>query len=105
MEDYEIQREIKNHEAQARVQEAIKVIIQEINLMGNETNVEIAIKNELSMTHRTLQQGFFRSVVVPVVGQFADMKEHGWMDLRNEDSCNCAEKMKPIVEDSHFRFV
>ena len=42
---------------------------------------------------------------VKVISLFADMKEKGWCDLRNEDVCNCAEKMKPILKDSYFRFI
>ena len=105
MQDWEIQRAMKNKESKDKIKEAIKVIVSEINLMGNETNVEDAIKEEISCTHRTLQQGFFKSVIVPVISLFADMKEKGWCDLRNEDVCNCAEKMKPILKDSYFRFI
>lgn len=105
MQDWEIQREIKNEESKKKVKEAIEVIVSEINLMGNESNVEDAIREQLSKTHRTLQQGFFRSVIVPAISFYVEMKEQGWYDLRSEDACNCAEKMKPIVEDSHFRFV
>ena len=105
MQDWEIQRHIKNEESKKKVKKAIEVIISEINLMGNEKNVEDAIKDELAGTHRTLQQGFFRSVIVPAVSFYAEMKEKGWYDLRSEDACNCAEKMKSIVKDSYFRFV
>lgn len=105
MQDWEIQRHMKNEESKKKVKEAIKVIVSEINLMGNETNVEEAIKEELSCTHRTLQQGFFRSVVISVIDMFAEMKENGFYDLRSEDTVNCAAKLKPALKDSYFRFI
>jgi len=105
MQEWEIQRHLKNEESKKKVKEAVEVIVSEINLMGNETNVEEGIKEALSGTHRTLQQGFFRSVIVPAISFFVEMKEKSYYDLRSEDACNCAEKMKPIIEDSYFRFV
>lgn len=105
LERWEIDRAIRNSESKKKIKEAIKVIVSEINLMGNESNVEEAIKEEISNTHRTLQQGFFRSVVVPIINVFVEMKENGYYDLRSEDACECAAKLKPVLKDSHFRFI
>jgi len=91
--------------SQDKVKEAIQTIISELNMMGNENLVKDVIKEELSKTHRTLQQGFFRNVIASAIFQYAEFKKNGRFDLRNEDACNCAEKLEPILKDYYFRFI
>jgi len=102
---WEVKKAIKDEKTKKEVQSAVKVIIKNLNTYGDETLVGNAIKDEIANTHRTLQQGFFRNVIVPVVLQYAKQKKEGWVDLRNEDSCNCAEKLEPILKDSYFRLI
>ncbi len=103
--DPEIYIDKADKKSQDKVKEAIQIIISEMNIMGNENLVRDAIKEELSKTHRTLQQGFFRNVIAPAIFQYAEFKKNKWFDLRNEDACNCAEKLEPILKDSYFRFI
>lgn len=88
-----------------KVREAVETIIREINFMGNEKVVGAAVIEELSQTHRTLQQNFFRDVLVPVIKHYAEAKKTGFYDLRNQDSCDCAEKLEPIIDEHGFRFI
>jgi hypothetical protein len=104
-EDWKIERAIKDAEMKKEIQSAVKVIVKNLNIMGNESIVGDAIKEELGCTHRTLQQGFFRNVIVPVILWFNGQLEDGRYDLRNEDACQCAKKLKPILKDSYFRFI
>ena len=88
-----------------RVREAVETIIKEINVMGNEKVAGSAVIEELTRTHRTLQQNFFRDILVPVVKHYAENHETGCYDLRNEDSCKCAAELKPIIDEHGFRFI
>ena len=97
-----MQRDMKSKDA---IKEAMEVLIHEVNKMGNDNLVGQVVKEELANAHRTLQQGFFKDIIVPVILQFSEQKENGYFDLRNEDTCNCAEKLKPILEESYFRYI
>jgi hypothetical protein len=103
--DWQIEKLMRDKESQDKVRKAVRDIISELNFMGNEKLVGEAVKEELSCTHRTLQQGFFGDVLVPVIRQYAQFKKDGWVDLRNEDACDCATKLEPILKDSYFRFI
>jgi hypothetical protein len=92
-------------ESKQKIQDAVETIIREINFMGNEKVVGAAVVEQLQRTHRTLQQNFFRDVLVPIVKHYADCYKNGIYDLRNEDSCNCAEKLEPIIDEHGFRFI
>ena len=98
-------RQIADEESVRKVKEAVSTIIKEINVMGNEEMVGQAVVEELGRTHRTLQQNFFRDVVVPLINHYAEMNEKGWYDLRNEDTCKCAAQLKPVLDEFGFRFI
>jgi len=103
--DWKIKRMLDDKKSADKVKEAVRVIVSELNMMGNGNIVGEAVKEELSCTHRTLQQGFFKDVVVPIILWFNGQLEDGRYDLRNEDACQCAKKLKPILKDSYFRFI
>jgi len=105
MEKWEIEKMKREVASKKNIKEAIKLLTKELNIMGNENFVGDAIKEELANTHRTLQQAFFKSVIVPVILWFNGQLEDGRYDLRNEDACQCAKKLKPILKDSYFRFI
>jgi hypothetical protein len=80
-------------------------LFSELNHMGNEGNVQDALKEVLGEQHRTLQQNFFRYVVVPAILAFADKHSKGLTDLRNEASCELADKLRSIVKDAPLPFI
>jgi len=98
-------RELADEQSVQKVKDAVEVIIREINVMGNEALVGKAVVDHLGNTHRTLQQNFFRDVVVPLINHYAYMHEQNWYDLRNEDTCECSAKLKPILDKCGFRFI
>jgi len=105
MDAWEIQRMETERARKANVKKAMELLMGELNIMGNDGLVSNVIKDELSNTHRTLQQGFFKGVIVPIVLWFNGQLEDGRYDLRNEDACQCAKKLTPILKDSYFRFI
>ena len=55
----------------------------------------------LSSQHRTLQQNFMR-VAVSFIKAMAEAKKSGYYDLRNQASCELAEQMMDVTEESYL---
>ena len=87
------------------IKQIFSKLFNEINHMGNESNVRNALSEVLGEQHRTLQQNYFRDVIVPSIQVFADKWDKHLMDLRNEASCELAKKMLPVVKDAPLPFV
>ena len=102
---YEEKREIYNRKSAENIRDAINVLFNELNAMGQEGHVEKVIVESVQMNHRTLQQNFFSHLVVPLIKDFAKRYDSGNYDLRNEDSCRVAKKLEPILKDEYFRFI
>ena len=83
------------------VEDSLEQIIRQLNVMGNDKEVESALVLGLANTHRTLQQSFFRSVIVPSIKFFATCDT----DLRNEQASKTAKELMPIIEDAYFPHV
>jgi hypothetical protein len=86
----------------ADVKKALEVISQKLNRNG-EKEVKKAVSEFLRCEHRTLQQLYMGSVVIPSLIHFRDSDS----DLRNEDSCELARKMLGAVtkNDLRLRFI
>jgi len=85
--------------SKAEAETAIKSLFRNLNMMGNEKIISEAFVDHLGHEHRTLQQGFFRDVLIPVLQFFKMQNDEGWKDLRNEASCEAAAKMLEAVTD------
>jgi len=59
------------------------LIENEVNVMGSGQKWRDTAEN-LSYMHRTLQQSFVSSFLLPMVRKFAENKRDGWFDARNE---------------------
>ena len=81
------------------------LLFSQLNMMGNGKEIEQALEEVLRSEHRTLQQGFFRHVIVPSIRIFAKKMDEKAFDLRNEASCETAKKMMPIVEKALLPFI
>jgi hypothetical protein len=88
-----------------KVKEAMDELFKVMNIMGNNTPVKDAVKASIQGEHRTLQQAFFRNIIVGSVEAFADMDEEGRTDLRNKASCECATKLIPILDNTSIPMV
>ena len=99
---YAEQREIYSREKKEKVEAAIEVIMREINCMGSERDVGVAIKDKVLRNHPTLQQRFFADVIVPVIKGYADNQ---YTDLRNEASHNVAKSLMVLLKDEYFPFI
>lgn len=102
---YEEQRNISNMECQNRVSDIVLNLMDELNRMGNEEEVEKFFIAQLKCTHRTLQQNFFRHIIVPCIKDFAQRFDEGNYDDRNEKSCYYAKQMMPIIKDAGLPFI
>ena len=87
------------------IKQIFSELFNELNFMGNEGNVQDALKEVLGEQHRTLQQNYFRYVIVPSIQVFADKQEKHFTDLRNEDSCELAQKLLPLAKNAYLPFI
>ena len=88
-----------------RIKGIFSGLFDELNRMGSEQNVTDALKETLGQQHRTLQQNFFRYVIVPAIQTFAEKLDRNLWDLRNEASCKLASKLQPMVKDVCLPFI
>lgn len=55
-------------------------------------------------THRTIQQAFFRGILVPLVIEYAKLKP-GQYDLRNEATVRMCKELAPYIEGRALPYV
>lgn len=103
--DADMNKHIKQKQKEKEVREAIKTLVDNLNLMGNENLVGNAIAKELAHTHRTLQQEFMKTVVGSVLNFFVWQKERNLFDARNEATVNLAEEMKEKIDNTYLPFI
>ena len=74
---------------------------------SNSKRIPETVRNVIATEHRTLQQAFFKQVVMPLVEQMAEGAKTGRFDARNEVSCKCAKKMMDALDpsDVYFPFI
>ena len=82
----------------AEVRRCVNSIIRQLNYMGCEGEVAKAVVEELRVSHRTLQQNWWK-MVQAVAKEYAGF-EH---DLRNEDAVRFAKKVSEV--DDYMRFI
>lgn len=87
------------------IKDSIQQIFKHLNMMGGEEEFEEVLNKVLSSEHRTLQQVFFRHLILPSIKHFANNYDEKWYDLRNEASCETSKKMMPIVENAAIPFI
>jgi hypothetical protein len=56
-------------------------------------------------THRTLQQGVMRDLIINLIKAWAEMGDEGRHDLRNEATVKLCQKILPAVEEEYFPYV
>jgi hypothetical protein len=96
---------MKNEDKVAEIKDKINSLFDELNQFGNEQNVTEALNSVLNVQHRTLQQNFFKNLIIPSIKIFAEKKKDKNFDMRNEASCELAEKLQPIAEDACLPFI
>ena len=74
---------------------AIHQIMDAVNIMGSDKKVAEGIIKELQVTHRTLQQNFWR-VMVEVVRQYSEFRH----DLRNEGSVELCKAITKFLDEN-----
>lgn len=90
-----------------RLAAAMEEVMNCLNAMGSEAENEQAVREVLMHTHRTLQQSFMRTVIVPSLLQFSFQASSNSYDLRNLHSCTLAHKMLSALnqDDYYLPFV
>jgi len=89
----------------ARISKLISLLFDEINHLGNEHNIQQALAEVLAMQHRTLQQGWFRNIIVSSINIFAEKLASNSYDLRNEASCTLAKRLLPAINETAIPFI
>jgi len=99
---YEEQRKTHTREKKEKVETAINVIMREINCMGDERDVGVAVRDKVLRDHPTLQQRFFADVLVPIIKGYAD---NPYTDARNQASHDKAKELMTLLEEAYFPFI
>jgi len=99
---YEEQRKTHTREKKEKVETAINVIMREINCMGGERDVGVAVRDKVLRDHPTLQQRFFADVLVPIIKGYAD---NPYTDARNQASHDKAKELMTLLEEAYFPFI
>lgn len=94
-----------DNELQKQTEDALNSLFDALNKMGGEDQVRQALDNVLSKQHRTLQQNYFREIVIGSIRLFDEKRERGFFDLRNEASCALAGKLNVITKDEGLPFI
>lgn len=86
--------------------EELKLALEKVILSLNSANSsksEATTVHVLHGEHRTLQQDFMRSVIIPTIHYFAWAKENNLVDARNEATTSlCYELAKLLKQDGDF---
>jgi hypothetical protein len=80
--------------------EAIDQIMDAVNIMGSDKKVADGILESLQMAHRTLQQNFWR-VMMMVIKEYSEFR----FDDRNEGAVKLCKYIKEQVEENHKEYL
>lgn len=80
--------------------EAIHNIMDAVNVMGSDDPVVKGIIDELEVSHRTLQQNFWR-VMMQVIKKYSEFN----YDYRNENSVEMCKFIKEQVEENYKEYL
>lgn len=93
-------------------QQEVKALAKEIHRLNNQMSSSdpalALLADELINDHRTLQQGLMRSLIVPMLRQWAQDFENHHYDLRNEATVRAASLMVKAMDAGklqHFPFI
>lgn len=86
---------------------ALLAVENALNVMGDSKVKKLEVQKVFSRMHRTLQQEFVRTVILPILEGLADAHANGWTDARNEASAKLAYKMLTAIkeEDNFLPFI
>ena len=80
--------------------EAIDQIMDAVNIMGSDKQVVEGVVEGLSLSHRTLQQNFWR-VMMQVIKEYSEFRS----DLRNEGAVELCKFIKEQVETNNKEYL
>ena len=80
--------------------ESIDMIMDAVNIMGSDETVVKGIVESLQMSHRTLQQNFWR-VMMQVIKEYSEFGSDG----RNEGAVEMCKFIKEQVEENHKEYL
>lgn len=72
--------------------EGMSTVLSNLGTLGGDSVKEDVVRC-FCFTHRTLQQGFVKQVIIPILKHLAEQEREGNYDLRNEASVKLASKM------------
>lgn len=81
---------------------SIQKLFDHVNGHSGQASSEAFIR-AFQMQHRTLQQSFFSTFIVPLILHYAGLKD-GWYDLRNEATVNLCKRLASVCKDSPLPF-
>lgn len=79
---------------------AIEDLMDAVNIMGSDDPVVQGIIEQIMVSHRTLQQNFWR-VMMQVIKRYSEFSH----DLRNEGAVELCKYIKTQVEENHKEYL
>lgn len=79
-------------------------VFAKINVMSTEEEFAEGFLEQVSQEHRTLQQGFGR-LLFKIIDHFADERDKGRFDARNQALVFACAELKPIIDKIPMPFI
>jgi hypothetical protein len=81
---------------------ALTELTESLNYMGGTKAKQEVVQDVFGKLHRTSQQDFVRTVIVPILQLLEANWEQGWYDARNQAAADLAHKMLAAVADELY---
>ena len=105
MNEFDLKRHLAAKKAEQKVEEAFKVIFDNLNAMGGGADFEKQALELITKNHRTLQQSFWKSLF-NVAFSYGKLEDR-FFDLRNQGSKVACQVATQAIEDEkvHIPFI
>lgn len=97
---YTLARAKQNKETTDKVNEAVRLLSEAVNVMGQEDVAATALAQALCREHRTLQQGIIRAMT-DAMRQYS----HIDYDMRNEAAVKLCKVLAPIIDNTPMPYI
>lgn len=97
--------EMDRRELEENVFKLVNALGDLVNVMGSEHQKAFteAFANALRRTHNTLEQSLVTNILNALFIRFSPLREHSWVDLRNQDSSDTVNKIRELLKADEYR--
>lgn len=91
--------------SERRLEAALVELMNALNAMGGDSEKAQVVREVFSRSHRTIQQGMMRTVIIPILQELNDNFDNNSYDLRNQASCYLAHNLLLSVDNVYLPFI